>query len=164
MPPNLTQIETEDGGNGGGGGDPGAVPQGERGQEEGGLVRMRDIEGEEDLACQVLHPWDNKLMAVFGNSIHCNNGHHLDGGIADNGIWQGRYNRVVSHPHLMYNPPKGNIGQRVVATLAREFRGVHKQKWNSERALIFAECILRKSPGVIRPMDIKRRVERSLTL
>jgi hypothetical protein len=42
-PPNLTQIETEDGGNGGGGGDPGTVAQGERGQEEGGTVRVRDI-------------------------------------------------------------------------------------------------------------------------
>ncbi len=69
-PPNLTQIEMEDGGNGGGGGDPGAIAQGERGQEEGGMVRVRKIKGEEDLACQVLHPCDNQLIAVFGDSIH----------------------------------------------------------------------------------------------
>ncbi len=163
-PLHLTQIKREDGGNGGGGGDPGAVTQGEKGQEEGGMVRVRDIEGEEDLACQVLHPCDNQLIAVFGDSIHCNDGNHLDGGIADNGVWQGRYDRVVSHPHPMYNPPKGGIGQRVIAKLAREFRGMREQKWNSERTLIFAACVLRKSPGIIHARDIKRRVERRLTL
>jgi hypothetical protein len=104
----------------------------------GGMVMVRDIKVEEDLACQVLHPCANQLIAVFGDSIHCNNECHLDGGIADNGLWQGRYNRVVSHPHLMYNQPKGGVGQRVFSMLAREFRGVHKRKWNSERALIFA--------------------------
>jgi hypothetical protein len=109
-----TQIETEDSGNGGGGGYPGAAAQGERGQEEGGTVRVRDIEGEEDLANQVLHPCDNQLVAVFGNSIQCNDGRHLDGSIADDGIWQGRYDRVVSHPHPMYNSPKGGVGQRVL--------------------------------------------------
>jgi hypothetical protein len=71
---------------------------------------------------------------------------------------------VVSHPHLINYPPKGGVGQQVVATLAREFRGVRERKWNSERALIFAMCVLRKSPGVICARDIKRRVERRLTL
>jgi hypothetical protein len=154
----------EDGGNGGGGGDPDTVAQGERGQGEGGTVRVRDIEGEEDLARQVLHPCDNQLIVVFGDSIHRNDGRHLDGGIADDGVWQGRYNRVVSHPHLMYKPPKGGIGQRVIATLAREFRGVRKRKWNLERTLIFAACVLPKSPGVFCARDIKCRVERRLTL
>ena len=41
-----------------------------------------------------------------------------------------------------------------VATLAREFRGVCKRKWNSEHALIFAACVLRKSPGIIWARDI----------
>jgi hypothetical protein len=122
-PPSLTQIEMEDGGNGGKGGDPGTVAQGERGQEEGGMVRVRDIEGEEDLAHQVLHPCNNQLIMVFGDSIHCNDGHHLDGGIADDGIWQGRYDHVVSHPPPMYYPPKGGVSQWVIAMLARKFRG-----------------------------------------
>jgi hypothetical protein len=71
---------------------------------------------------------------------------------------------VVSHPHPMYYPPKGGIGQWVVAALAREFRGMHERKWNLERALIFAPCVLQKSPGVICARDMKRRVERRLTL
>jgi hypothetical protein len=64
----------------------------------------------------------------------------------------------------MDNPPIGGVGQRVVATSAREFRGMHVRKWNLERALIFATCVLRKSPCVICARDIKRRVERRLTL
>ena len=117
-------------------------------------MRVRDIKGEEGLACQVLHPCDNQPLAVFGDSILCNSGHHLDWGIADNGIWQGRYDRVVSHPHTMYNPPKGSVSQWLVKTLTREFRGVRKPKWNSKRALIFAVCVLRKSPGIILARDI----------
>jgi hypothetical protein len=64
----------------------------------------------------------------------------------------------------MYNPPKGGFGFRVVLTMAREFIGVRERKWNFERALIFAACVLQKSPGVIRACDIKRRVERRLKL
>jgi hypothetical protein len=127
-------------------------------------VRMRDIKGEEDLARQFLHPCDNQLIAVYGDTIHCNDGHHLDGGIANNCVWQRRYDHVVAHPHPMYNPPKGGVGHRVVSTMAREFTGIRERKWNSERALIFAACVLQKSPGVIRARDIKRRVERRLTL
>ncbi len=122
---------------------------------------MRDIEGQEDLARQVLHPCDNQLIAVFGDSIHCNNGRHLDGGVADDGVWQGRYDCVVSHPHPMYYPPKGGVRQRVIATLAREFRGVHERKWNLEYALFFAACVLWKSPGIICARDIQCRVESS---
>ncbi len=48
--------------------------------------------------------------------------------------------------------------------MAREFRGVRERKWNLERALIFAACVLRKSPGIICARDIKCRVERRLTL
>ncbi len=64
----------------------------------------------------------------------------------------------------MYYPPKGGIGHRVVVMLAREFRGVRERKWNLECALIFAACVLRKSPGIIRTRDINHRVERKLTL
>jgi hypothetical protein len=159
-PPSLTQGETVDGGNKGEErGDPGPTAQG-----EGGMVRARDVEGEEDLGRQVRHACDNQLIAVYGDSIHRNDGRHLDGGVANNSIWQRRYDRVVVHPHPMYNPPKGELGQRVVLMMAREFGGVHKRRWNSERALIFAVCVLRKSPGMIRSRNIKRRMERRLRL
>jgi len=84
-PPDLTQLETDG-------------RQGERGER---MVRTRDVKGEEDLARQFLHPCNNRLIVVYGDTIHCNNGHHLDGGIADNSVWQRRYDRVVAHPHPM---------------------------------------------------------------
>jgi hypothetical protein len=96
----TTQSETEDKGNDGGGGNPGTNARG-----EGGTVTMRDFEGDKDMARQVLYPCDNQLIAVYGDTIHRNDGRHLDGGIADDKVWQGRYDRVVSHPHPMYNPP-----------------------------------------------------------
>jgi hypothetical protein len=71
---------------------------------------------------------------------------------------------VVAHPHPMYNPPKEGVGHRIVLTMAREFTGVCERKWNSKRALIFAACVLQKSPCVIHARNIKRRVERRLTL
>jgi hypothetical protein len=86
-------------------------------------------------------------------------------GIAYIGVWQGKYNRVVLHPHPMYNPPKRGVGQQIVSTLVREFKGIGKQKRNSKCAMIFAACVLlRKSPGVLRARDIKHKVERRLTL
>ncbi len=71
---------------------------------------------------------------------------------------------MVSHPHPMYNPPKRGISQWVIATLGTEFRGICEQKWNSKCTLIFAMCVLWKSPGVVCARDIKCRVERRLTL
>ncbi len=137
-PPSLTQGKMVDGGNKGEERvDPGPIAQG-----EGGTVRARDVEGEEDLGRQILHACDNQLVTVYGDSIHCNGGRHLDGGVADNSIWQRRYDWVVAHPHPMYNPPKGRLGQRVVSTMAREFGGVRKRRWNSKRALIFFACVL----------------------
>ncbi len=124
------------------------------------MVRARDVKGEEDLGRQILNACDNQLVTVYGDSIHCNDGRHLDGGVADNSVWQRRYDRVVAHSHPMYNPPKGGLGQWVVLTMAREFGGVRERRWNSERALIFTACVLQKSLGVIRARNIKRRVER----
>jgi hypothetical protein len=65
--PSLTQGEMVDGGNKGEerGLDPGLIARG-----EGGTVRARDIEGEDDLGHQVLHAWDNQLVGVYGDSIH----------------------------------------------------------------------------------------------
>ncbi len=71
---------------------------------------------------------------------------------------------MVAHPHPMYNPPKGGVGHRVISTMVREFTGVRERKWNSKHTLIFAVCVLRKILGVICARDIKRRVERKLTL
>ncbi len=59
-PPNLTHGKTVDGGNEGEErGDPGPIAR-----REGGTVRARDINGEEDLRHQEIHPCNNHLVLV----------------------------------------------------------------------------------------------------
>ena len=70
----------------------------------------------------------------------------------------------MAHPHRLYTPPKGGVGKRFVTRLAAEFKGVRERKWNSERPLIFAACVLRRKPGTIQAKDIRRRVENRLNL
>ena len=85
------------------------------------FVEVWDVDGKEDLQKQELFPCDNQLISVYRDTIHRNDGRHMDGGVADDIVWQRRYDRVVAHPHPMYNPPKGGLGHWVVLTMAKEF-------------------------------------------
>ncbi len=107
---------------------------------------------------------DQKLTEVFGDTIHRNDGRHLDGGIADDQCWQRRYDAIVANSHTLYLPPQGRIGAAVITQLAAELRGVRERKWNSERPLAFAACVLRRRHGCVRAADIKRRIEKRLSL
>ena len=71
---------------------------------------------------------------------------------------------MVAHPHKLYFPPQGQVGKQVVATYARELKGICERRWNSERPLVFLTCILRCYPGCARSNDIKQRVENRLHL
>ncbi len=71
---------------------------------------------------------DRKLRAVYGDTIHRNNGRHLNGGIADDQIWQARYDAVVANPHQLYLPPQGKIRAEVVSLMASKLRGVRGRK------------------------------------
>ena len=93
--------------------EPGGTAQG----QEDTVVWVRNVEGEEDLKNQEIHPCDNQLMSVYGDTIHRNDGRHMDGGVANNSVWQ-------------YNLPKGGLGHRVVSTMAKEFVGVRERRWN----------------------------------
>ena len=44
---------------------------------------------------------DRKLRAVYGDTIHRSDGRHLDGGIANDTVWQARYDAVVANPHQL---------------------------------------------------------------
>ena len=107
---------------------------------------------------------DRKLRTVYGDTIHRNDGRHLDGGIADDQIWQARYDAVVANPHQLYLPPQGKIGAEVVSLMASELRGVRERKWNSERPLILMACILRRKHGCVKANEIKKRVAMRLDL
>ena len=107
---------------------------------------------------------DRKLRAVYGDTIHRNDGRHLDGGIANDAVWQARYDAVVANPHQLYLPPQGKIGAEVVSLMTSELRGVRERKWNSERPLVLLACILRHKHGCVKAKDIKMRIATRIDL
>ena len=74
------------------------------------------------------------------------------------------YNKVVSYPHPLYSPPKGKVGNRFLAMLAEELKKVRMRETNSECAMIFPACILRRKTGIVKAKAIRRRIMRRLDL
>ncbi len=96
---------------------------------------------------QDITPADKKLIEVYGDSIHQNDGRHLDGGVggAEDRKWQRLYLWVTLCKLALYNLPIGRWANCFLALQTDElFCQVRKRKCNSEKALIFAACILRK--------------------
>eukprot|EP00978_Attheya_sp_CCMP212_P000831 scaffold1738_cov46-Attheya_sp.AAC.3 len=63
-----------------------------------------------DLPNQVPTDTDRKLMGVYGDYMHQNDGMHLDGRITDDKIWQARWQKLVALPTKRYNAPGGHVG------------------------------------------------------
>ena len=104
-------------------------------------------------------------MEVFGDTIHLNDGTHLDGGIADDSDWQRRWWDVVSCDFTLWELPTNNhLGKRFVNALANEWKGVSLRKWNADRPLIFAACVLHRSISVRGAKAIKQTIMHRLDL
>ena len=108
-----------------------------------------DQESIDDLVNQIMTRPDTLLMGVYGDTLHRNDGHHLHGGISE--VVSHRHmdwlDRVGAHGHNLIHPRRCAVRKQFVSTLAKFFRGVLERKWNSELALIYAACILRRSHG-----------------
>jgi hypothetical protein len=117
-----------------------------------------------DLPGYTLSQADTLLDFVYGDHPHSNDGCHLDGGISSDSVWQRRWKRMVQIAPTHYDAPKGKVGRRFIATLAREFQGIRSRSWNSERPLVFVSVILQKTPGVRRAKDIRRRLTNRMDL
>ena len=117
---------------------------------------------EDDPLLQQLNAADNLLMGVYGDTIHKNDGTHLDGGIEDNAVWQWRWSRVAAVNLRLWDVPrKCALGKRFVNLLANEFRGARLRKWNSERVVIFPSVILQRKPNMS-AKQIKKVIEQRL--
>ena len=81
------------------------------------------------------------MQAVYGDYPHANDGRHLDGGVATDAIFQHLWKRVVQLPLRPYEPPRGRVGKRFVATLAGLLRGVRERKHNAEKFIVFRAVI-----------------------
>ena len=106
---------------------------------------------------QDITPADKKLIKVYGDSIHQNDGRHLDGGIGgtEDRKWQRLYLWVASCKLALYDLPNGRWANRFLALQTELFGQVRKRECNSEKALIFAACILRKVKDIKRFSNVK---------
>ena len=72
---------------------------------------------------------NEKLFSVYRDTIHHNNGTHLNGGI---GIAEDQkvlrlWLQVVSDPHLLYEILRGKIGNRYLKVQTSLFKGVRER-------------------------------------
>ena len=137
----------------------------EDGPPPNNYVHVLDPDSVQDLQGQEEHEADRRLKKVYGgDTVHRNDGRQLHGGVEGDAAMCMLYDNVVSHPHPMYSPPKGKVGQRFLNMFAAELRQVRERKSNSERALIFSAVVLRRESGIKRARDIKRRLTSRMDL
>jgi hypothetical protein len=105
---------------------------------------------EADMRLQRLTAADWRLLGIFCNTIHLNNGTHLDGGIGatEDAKWQWLYNRITACSLPLYDLPNGRWAHRFLMTLTNLWVGVIQRRWNSEQPLVFQAVTLRRVCGI----------------
>ncbi|KAL7503120.1 hypothetical protein ACHAXN_000965, partial [Cyclotella atomus] len=119
---------------------------------------------EDDPKMQPLSAADERLRSVYGDTIHLNDGRHLDGGVKDDRVWQWRWNRIVSMDLSLWDAPPGKVGRRFIKLLTEEWAGVRARKWNSERPIVFCAAILTRKQDVYRAKGIREVIDTKLDL
>eukprot|EP00957_Ditylum_brightwellii_P023109 1743243-Ditylum_brightwellii.AAC.1 len=109
-------------------------------------------------------PADVKLWQVFGDTIHHNDGTHMDGGVPNDVTWQRRWRKIISRPTNWYNVPSGPVGRRFATILTVEFAGVRDQHWNSEQVIVFIAVVLQTTPDTRWSRDIRAQISRCMDL
>ena len=104
------------------------------------------------------------LQAVYGDFPHQNDGAHLDGGIADDTVWQRCWRRLAAQSASWHATPSGAVGRRFTEILAAECRGVLNRIWRFERPLVFSHVVLTKKFGLCRAWEIRARITRRVDL
>ena len=71
----------------------------EKGGDNDVPINTADGEGESgDVPGYILTPEDLRLREAYGDWVHGNPGTHLDGGVVDNGTWQGWWRDLAVMP------------------------------------------------------------------
>ncbi len=83
-----------------------------------------------DRRLQWLTTVDQRLLGIFGNTIHLNDGTHLNGeiGAAEDAKWQQLYNHVATCSLPLYNVPNGRWAHRFIMTLTNLWVGVIQRR------------------------------------
>jgi hypothetical protein len=97
-----------------------------------------------DLLLQIFTGADRILHGVLGDTIHHNDGRHLDRGIGEDEErkWQRLHECVVAARLLLYSLPNGWWAKRFLAMQTALWRDVRERGCNSEKACVFAPLIL----------------------
>ena len=104
------------------------------------------------------------LREVYGDFPHHKDRSHLDGGFADDAIWQRRWFRLAAQSASWYATPTVAVGRRFTAILDVEWWGVIYWSWNSKIPLGFAHIVLRKTLSIHRDREIRARITRRMDL
>ena len=104
------------------------------------------------------------LQGVYGDFPHHNDGSHLDGGIADDALWQSCWRRLADQSAIWYFTPSRAVGRRFTEILSAEWQEVLSRIWNSGRPLVFTHAVLTKTLGIRRAQEIRARLMRRMDL
>ena len=127
------------------------------------LSKKEDGEGESgDKPWYNLTPEDLRLWEVYRDWVHRNPGTHLDGGITDDGKWQGWCHDLAVIPSRRYKATCGKVVRRYINALVKELRGLRDRRWNSERFIVFQTVTLQRTRHVMASRDIHRPIEKPL--
>jgi hypothetical protein len=112
----------------------------------------------EDPQLQRLTDADHRLCSIYGDTIHQNDGTHLDGGIgvAEDAKWQRLHLRIDACDLPLYDLPNDRWATRFLETLTNLWVGVVECRWNSKRPLVFQACILWRVRGISRFHGVKQ--------
>ena len=115
-----------------------------------------------DVPGYVPTPEDLCLRNVYGDWVHGNPRTNLDGGVTEDGLWQGWWRDLAVMPPRRYEAPSGKVGRRFVNALVGELRGIRDWRWNSERFIVFQPLTLQRARHVTESRDIRHRIENRL--
>ncbi len=63
---------------------------------------VQDPDHADDLAAEVTHEADRRLIVVYGDTVHRNDGRHLHGGVNGDEKMCKLYDQVISYAHPLY--------------------------------------------------------------
>eukprot|EP00957_Ditylum_brightwellii_P044754 3394045-Ditylum_brightwellii.AAC.1 len=111
-----------------------------------------------------LTPIDKRLISVYGDTVHHDDGTHMSGGIDDDKVWQSRWNSLTALPCQQYDVPPSKVGHCFVELLATQINGVTECKWNSNHFIVFPILILQCLKGTKASHNICRCIDHQLDL